>query len=112
MSLPLPRSSPPLFPWAALLGFALFAPAALPAGGAERRLPELKRRESAEEPLLSSFRCSLHCSPLRQAPVLVDLAPDMPLRVLRTWLEPGGCRWIQVATVAPTGRPTRGWLMG
>jgi hypothetical protein len=39
--------------WAALLGFALLAPAALPAGGGDRRLPEVRRRERGAEPLVS-----------------------------------------------------------
>lgn len=106
------RPRPPVLTWAALLGFALFAPAALPAGGAERRLPELRRRESAQEPLLSLKNCSLLASPRCQAPVLTSLEPGIPMRVLRTWLEPGGRRWLQVATAGPSGRHTRGWLLG
>ncbi|NBX45616.1 MAG: SH3 domain-containing protein, partial [Gammaproteobacteria bacterium] len=30
--------------WGAVLAFALFAPVALPAGGADRRQPEVRRR--------------------------------------------------------------------
>ena len=44
----------PLWRWAALLGFALVAPAGLPAGGAERRSPEVRRRSSTLEPVLST----------------------------------------------------------
>jgi len=110
--MPLFRPQPPALTWAALLGFALIAPAALPAGGAERRLPELRRRESAQEPLLSLRSCSLLASPRRQAPVLTSLESGMPMRVLRTWLEPSGRRWLQVATTGPSGRQTRGWLLG
>ncbi|MEB3304359.1 MAG: SH3 domain-containing protein [Cyanobium sp.] len=106
------RSRPPALTWAALLGFALFAPAALPAGGAERRLPELRRRESAQEPLLNLLSCSLRASPRCQAPVLTRLEPGMPMRVMRTWLEPSGRRWLQVTTAGPSGRQTRGWLLG
>ncbi|MFI0402187.1 MAG: SH3 domain-containing protein [Cyanobium sp.] len=106
------RPCPPALTWAALLGFALFAPASLPAGGAERRLPELRRRESSQEPLLSLRSCSLLASPRRQAPVLTCLEPGIPMRVLRTWLEPSGRRWLQVATAGPSGRQTRGWLLG
>ena len=108
----LTRPSPPAHTWAAHLGFSLFAPASLPAGGAERRLPELRRRESSQEPLLSLRSCSLLASPRRQAPVLTCLEPGIPMRVLRTWLEPSGRRWLQVATAGPSGRQTRGWLLG
>jgi hypothetical protein len=106
------RPRPPALTWAALLGFALFAPAALPAGGGERRLPEFRRRESAQEPLLSLRSSALLASPRRHAPVLTCLEPGIPMRVLRTWLEPGGRRWLQVATAGPSGRQTRGWLLG
>jgi hypothetical protein len=108
----LTRPRPPVLTWAALLGLALFAPAALPAGGAERRLPELRRRDSAQEPLLNLRSCSLLASPRCQAPVLTSLEPGIPMRVLRTWLEPGGRRWLQVVTAGPSGRQTRGWLLG
>ena len=39
--------------WAWVLGFALLAPVALPAGGAELRVPDPRRRGSAG-PLLAS----------------------------------------------------------
>lgn len=107
-----PRLGQPLLTWAALLGFALFAPTALPAGGADRRLPEFRRRQSTDEPLLNLISSSLLCSPSCQAPVLAELEPGVPMRVLRTWLEPDGRRWMQVATASPAGRPTRGWLLG
>jgi hypothetical protein len=98
--------------WAALLGFALVAPVALPAGGADRRLPEVRRRQ-AGEPLLSGGARSLQASPERQAPALARLAGDEPLRVLRSWRSPAGDRWLQVeAAAAPAGlTPSRrGWL--
>jgi hypothetical protein len=97
---------------AALLGFALLAPAALPAGGAERRLPEVRRRESSREPLLSVASSSLRSSPQRHAPVLAHLEPGSPLRVLRHWFAPDGRRWLQVETVREVRQPSRGWLPG
>jgi hypothetical protein len=112
MLAPLPRPCPTLLTWAALLGLALFAPAALPAGGADRRLPELRRRERAEDPLLSVIPCSLLAAPHSHAPSLASLEPGLPLRVLRAWFEPDGRRWLQVATPGRAGRPTRGWLLG
>ncbi len=97
---------------AALLGFALLAPATLPAGGGERRIPEVRRRQSALEPLLSSTCLSLRCAPERQAPVLARVEPDVPLRVLRQWLSPQGRRWLQVEMSSACGRPARGWMGG
>jgi hypothetical protein len=98
--------------WATLLGFALLAPAALPAGGGDRRLPEVRRRESSREPLLSVASSSLHSSPQRHAPVLAHLEPGSPLRVLRHWFAPDGRRWLQVEAVREVRQPSRGWLPG
>ena len=97
----------------ALLGFALLAPATLPAGGGERRMPEVRRRQSALEPLLSSSCQSLHCAPERQAPVLARVDSGVPLRVLRQWFSPQGRRWLQVEIPAvPGGLRRRGWFVG
>jgi hypothetical protein len=97
--------------WVALLGFALIAPVALPAGGAERRLPEVRRRQ-AGEPLLPASVRSLQAAPECRAPALGQLAADQPLRVLRTWRSPAGSRWLQVEAAAGPGLAParRGWL--
>ena len=95
-----------------MLGFALMAPAALPAGGGERRLPELRRRGSHQEPLVSGPGCSLRCAPRRQAPSLVELPSGSRLRVLGEWLGPSGSRWLRVEVPSAAGRPARGWLAG
>lgn len=102
----------PALRWVALLGFALLAPATLPAGGGERRIPEVRRRQNALDPLLSSACLSLRCAPERQAPVLARIESDVPLRVLRQWFSPQGRRWLQVEIGAACGRPARGWLNG
>jgi hypothetical protein len=91
--------------WAALLGFALLAPVGLPAGGADRRHAELRRRESGREPLLPVVPSQLQAAPQAQAPVLMAVRPGEPLRVLRRWLAPDGQRWLRVELA---GR--RGWL--
>jgi len=100
-------------PWrfAALLGFALVAPAGLPAGGAERRQPEVRRRQSSREPLLSNGRQLLRAAPRHQAPVISRADLGAPLRVLRNWDEPDGRRWLQVELLSSTGM-RRGWLSG
>jgi len=99
--------------WVALLGFALIAPVTLPAGGADRRLPEVRRRQ-AGEPLLSAGARSLQASPEHQAPALARLSGDEPLRVLRRWQSPAGDHWLQVeAAASPAGLAParRGWLL-
>lgn len=98
--------------WVALLGFALLAPAALPAGGGERRLPEVRRRQSSLEPLLTVGCQMLRCAPERQAPMLACVESGVPLRVLRQWLSPQGRRWLKVEAVNVAGQASRGWLIG
>ena len=65
--------------WGALLAFALFAPVTLPAGGVDRRVPDVRRR-SAGEPLLSTGSQVLQLAPDQQAPALGRLHADQPLR--------------------------------
>jgi hypothetical protein len=114
---PIPPTHPILRPlsawqWAALLGFALLAPAGLPAGGAQARNLEVRRRVGAEEPLVSSTGEALLCSPQPQAPVLVALETGMPLTLLRAWRDPNGQRWLRVVARGPGDRAMRGWLQG
>ncbi|MFQ6538545.1 MULTISPECIES: hypothetical protein [Aphanothece] len=106
-------SSPLLAPWRwmALLGFALVAPAGLPAGGADWRTPELRRRQSSREPVLSAVPQVLRCAPERQAPAIAQAQAGVPLRVLRSWARPGGERWLQVELATGAGA-RRGWLAG
>jgi hypothetical protein len=113
-----PFQRPPFFlsalpSWrlAALLGLALIAPTALPAGGAERRQPELRRRQ-AGDPHLAPGPLDLRCAPRQQAPALARLEAGEPLEVLRSWWSPSGRRWLQVQTAAGPGEPRRGWLAG
>ena len=94
----------------ALLGFALLAPAALPAGGGDRRLPEVRRRQSPLEPLLSTSGFSLRCAPQRRAPLLGEVEAGVPLRVVQQWFSPEGRRWLRVEASGRGGRLARGWL--
>jgi hypothetical protein len=100
----------------ALLGFALLGPARLPAGGADLRLPEVRRRQSGREPLCMPEVAALRCSPQRQAPVIAEVAAGVPLRPLRRWCTACGQRWLQVELAAglthpAVASPRRGWLL-
>jgi hypothetical protein len=97
--------------WAWILGLALIAPAALPAGGGDRRSPEVRRRQ-AREPLLLHGGSCLQCAPHRAAPVLAHLPSGEPLRLLRTWWDPAGRRWLQVQAQTAVVSARRGWLPG
>ena len=103
-------SSLPGLRWAALLGFALVAPISLPAGGADRRQPELRRR-AAGDPLLSGTRAELKVAPNRRAPALVSVMRQEPLHVVRRWQDSHGARWLMVETAAAPADRRRGWLL-
>jgi hypothetical protein len=101
----------------ALIGFALVGPAALPAGGAYARLPELRRRQRSNEPLTVPLSAALHCAPQRRAPVIARVDAGFPLRLLRRWSTASGQDWLQVELPmqlldpAAPGRPRRGWVL-
>lgn len=97
--------------WAALLGFALVGPISLPAGGADRRQLELRRRLEGE-PLLCAARTDLKVAPSCHAPVLARVMQDQPLRILRRWQDRRGARWLMVETAATVaaGDRRRGWM--
>jgi hypothetical protein len=97
--------------WAALLGFALIGPVALPAGGADKRQPEVRRRELDVDPLVHPLASALRCAPLREAPALRQLQAGEPLRVLRQWFDPCGTQWVQVEVrLSDLVSSSRGWL--
>ncbi len=93
--------------WSWLLGVALMAPAALPAGGGELRQPQVRRR-SGSGPLHISSDCPLRHSPLAVAPSLSTLAIGTPCRLLRRWPGDDGQDWLQVQVLS--GDCPRGWL--
>lgn len=100
--------------WSWLLGVSLFGPVALPAGGAERRLPQV-RRQQATDPLLSGSDCLLHASPLVAAPALRQLEIGTPLQMLRHWRSEDGSDWIQVhvasgSVLSASVEQQRGWI--
>jgi hypothetical protein len=91
--------------WAILLTLALVAPVGLPAGGSERRKPELQRRRQGE-PLLAMGPLHLRCAPRSGAPSLAILRGGAPLEVLQGWQQPQGPFWLRVRS----GKG-RGWLV-
>ena len=97
----------PLLRWSWLLGVALMAPADLPAGGAERRQPQIRRR-AGSGPLHNPAETALQLSPLSVAPRLRPLQPGRSLRPLRSWTDADGQVWLQVQTLS--GDPQRGWI--
>ena len=96
-----------LLRWSWLLGVALMAPAALPAGGGDYRQPQLRRR-SGIGPLHLNAESPLQVSPLAVAPRLRTLPVGTSLRLLRRWSGSDGQDWLQVQTLA--GEQRRGWI--
>ena len=97
----------PLLRWSWLLGVALMAPADLPAGGAERRQPQLRRRVGSG-PLHTASETALQLSPMTVAPRLRSLEAGTSFRLLRRWTTDDGHDWLQVQTLS--GESQRGWI--
>lgn len=97
----------------ALLGFALLGPAALPAGGGQARVPEVRRRQQGGGPLLVPQATALRASPERRAPVIAEARAGEPLRLLRRWCGANGQSWLQVERPAglAAAAPRRGWVL-
>ena len=93
--------------WSWLLGVSLMAPAALPAGGADRRQPQPRRR-AVSGPLHTATDQPLRLSPLTVAPRLSTLKAGSSLRLLRRWSNADGQDWLYVQTLS--GAQRRGWL--
>ena len=97
----------PLLRWSWLLGVALIAPAAMPAGGGERRQPQVRRRQGSG-PLHTSTETMLRLSPMTVAPSLTALPAGTSLRLLRRWCCDEGGEWCYVQPLAED--QPRGWI--
>ena len=97
----------PLLRWSWLLGLALIVPADLPAGGSQRRQPQVRRRNGSG-PVHTSGETTLQLSPMAVAPPLRTLAAGTSLRLLRRWTSGDGQDWFQVQALS--GEPQRGWI--
>ena len=90
--------------WAMVLTLALVSPVTLPAGGPERRRPEVQRRREGE-PMLALGGQVLRSAPRPGAPAVAALRGGSPLEVLQVWQAPRGRAWLRVRS----GKD-RGWL--
>ena len=93
--------------WSWLLGVALMAPAALPAGGGDCRQPQVRRR-SGRGPLHTASDQALRISPIAVAPRLRTLEAGTSFRPLRRWSAADGQDWLQVQILDRDRQ--RGWL--
>ena len=88
-----------LLQWGWLLGIALLAPAALPAGGAQFSPPQVRRRKLCD-PLLAPNECFLRGTPCKVAPVITNLRIGTPMRIMRFWNNGKGESWLHVQVLA------------
>ena len=104
-----------LFPWGCLLSFALIAPIALPAGGANKTQLKLINRKEAYI-CVAGESCFLYPFPSESAESYKNLDLGTSLRVIRLWQNTDGSNWLQVQLSqnsffnAPGLRPSRGWI--
>jgi len=81
--------------WGWLLGVALLAPVALPAGGGQFGRLQLQSGDGSGI-LLTGDSCALRTSPFAVAPILRTFEIGTPLRFLRCWQSADGAEWVQV----------------
>ena len=107
-----------LIRWGWVLGIALLAPAAMPAGGGELRIQdEILLSRHQLEPLLSGEKCKLKSSPSPVAPSIRVLNTGTPMKLIRAWRAEDGKHWLQVQVSGlgigiPSNFSTRGWIIG
>ena len=103
-----------LLRWGCVLGVALVAPVALPAGGAYERAEYHIRRCGNSGPILAGKSCLLRVSPFLNAPSLRRIELGTPLRMLSSWESPKGKQWLRVQIVSRDifGKANRlkGWV--
>ena len=103
-----------LIRWGWLLGVALLAPVALPAGGGERGCTEILCR-SKTSPYITYDECFLMASPSLGAPALRKIEFSTPLEILRIWETRDNRKWAQIKLASFEGLqnnylPRNGWI--
>ena len=98
----------PMLRWSWLLGVALMAPASMPAGGADFRQPQVRRRVGVGGHLHVACDAHLRLSPMAMAPRLSTLKAGTSLRLLRRWSSSDGNDWLHVQPIGED--QPRGWL--
>ena len=105
-----------LIRWSWLLGIALCAPVALPAGGSEKKIPHVRFNQSNSEPFLTEKVYFLRGSPMVFSPSLRTLDIGTPIKVLGYFETGDGKRWIRISlTSSHLETPLiakRGWVNG
>ncbi len=84
-----------IFRWGWILGIALLAPIALPAGGGQLLPPHVRFRKSSD-PFLTIKSAHLREIPLPQAPSVRSLPVGTPFKILRSWHSSDGKQWIHI----------------
>ena len=81
--------------WGWLLGIALLGPIALPAGGAQLVIPQVRFRKPSD-PWLSTKAARLRATPLQNAPIVRTVRVGTPLKIVRRWHGSDGKEWVYV----------------
>ncbi len=99
--------------WWWVFGLALLTPVALPAGGCDSLVPEIRRTQIMSTQHIAFDSCFLRASPWKNSPILFELQPGTPISILRSWRNQKGNLWVQIKFadwegIGPTHR--RGWV--
>ena len=97
-----------------LIGFALFGPITLPAGGIQRDLNEYKILNNSKEIILNG-NCPLYTFPKTNAKKLMLLHPGTSLSILRQWTVDETNVWFRVELlrnklIENPNNVSKGWI--
>ena len=97
-----------------LIGFALFGPITLPAGGIQRNLNEYNILNNSKEIILNA-NCSLYTFPKINAKKLLVLDTGSSLSILHKWVVNETDIWarVELATnrfIEHPNKTTKGWI--
>ena len=97
-----------------LIGFALFGPIYLPAGGIQKNLNNYSNFNKSKEIVLNKTS-SIYAMPVTNSKELRSMKIGSSLYVLRHWTSPSNKKWIRVQVVNSIfdnnpDKPLKGWL--
>ncbi len=100
--------------WSCLLIIALFAPIALPAGGAVSKDDEIIYTKKSIY-YFAGESCFLLSSPYSSSPTVCKVELGTPIDIIRYWTNNNGQTWLQVkqstnSFIFRKSNPSRGWI--
>jgi len=98
--------------WTWLLGIALVAPTALPAGGAQKSIIQ-QNRNNIGSPIIAMREFNLLSSASFDSSILTKVKVGTPVNVIKVWYSANGGKWLLVNVLSQNFYQIfnkRGWV--